>query len=134
MPRATVDTEEVFRYDLKTLPPDGFVVLRRLSYGQVLERRSMMKLEVATRGGKTKGLEGELALADRAYTLFDFKHCIVEHNCENESGGLLNLGNPNDLVRLDPKVGQEIETLLSELNDLDEKDEEDLASGSGQQS
>ena len=35
MPRATIDREETFRYDLKTLPsengtPGGFVVLRRL--------------------------------------------------------------------------------------------------------
>jgi hypothetical protein len=98
----------------------------------VLQRRGMMKLEVATKGGKNKGLEGELALADQKYTLFDFQRCIAEHNLEDESGRLLNLGNLNDLIRLDPKVGQEIEGILSDLNELDEKDEEDLDSGSDQ--
>jgi hypothetical protein len=133
MPRATVDSENVERHELKTAPPDGFVVVRRLSYGQVLQRRSMMKLEVAA-GGKGKSLEGELALADQKYTLFDFQHCIVEHNLEDPSGRKLNLGTLHDLVQLDPKIGQEIEEILSELNDLDDKDEEDLGSGSAEQS
>jgi hypothetical protein len=131
MPRATVDSENVERHELKTAPPDGFVVVRRLTYGEVLQRRGMMKLEVATRS-KSKGLEGELALADQKYTQFDFQRCIVDHNLEDASGRKLNLGNVNDLVQLDPKIGQEIEEILSTLNELEEKDEEDLGSGSDQ--
>jgi hypothetical protein len=131
MPRATVNTENVERHDLKTAPPDGYVVIRRLTYGQVMQRRSMMKMQVNSRRG-SKNLEGELALADQQYTLFDFSHCIVEHNLEDASGRVLNLGTLKDLVELDPKVGQEIEELLATLNDLDDKDEEDLDSGSSE--
>jgi hypothetical protein len=41
VPRATAITETE-HHDLKTLP-GGFVVVRKLSYGEVLQRRTMMK-------------------------------------------------------------------------------------------
>ena len=46
MPRATVDVTSTTRFELESLPKTeddeaGFVELRKLSYGQILERRDM---------------------------------------------------------------------------------------------
>ena len=118
MPRATVDLETTEHKDLKTLP-DGFVVLRRMSFGQILERRMFTKLEVES-GGKGKDLRGELAMANRRVTEFEFKACIVEHNLEDVDGRALNLSTLPDFNKLDPRVGQEIEALITDMNNFEE--------------
>ena len=118
MPRATVDIGATDKFPLKTLP-EGYVVLRRMSFGQILERRMFTKLEVES-GGKGKDLRGELAMANRRVTEFEFKHCIVEHNLEDDDGRPLNLSTVPDFNKLDPRVGQEIEALITDMNNFEE--------------
>jgi hypothetical protein len=122
MPKATADTVTTDRFELKTLPPDGFVVLRRMSYGQIVQRRAMSKMTVEA--GKGKSFTGELAMASKEINDFEFKSCVVDHNCEDENGNKLNLNTPQDINRLDPKVGQEIEKLISDMNSFEDEDEE----------
>lgn len=121
MPNATVnfDTE---RHDLKTLP-GGFVELKRMSYGQVVERRSMLKLSVAQTKG-SKDFKGEMAMANREITMFEFKVCIVNHNLTDANDRQLNLGGQMDFTSLDPRVGQEIESLISDMNNFEDDDQE----------
>src|SRR5690349_6893897 len=123
------DTE---KFDLKTLP-GAFVVLRRMSYGQILERRALMKLTFTSQG-TGKSAEGEIAMANRAINLFEFRHCVVEHNLERVEGQLLNLNNAQDVDSLDPKVGQEVEKLIESLNNLEDEDsgDEDPGNSSGE--
>lgn len=121
MPKATIDTEYTEHKDLKTLP-DGYVILRRLSFGQVMERRMFTKLEIET-GGRNKDLKGELAMANRRITEFEFKTCIVDHNLEDEGGRKLDLTKASDFNKLEPKVGQEIEAYISEMNNFEEDEE-----------
>ena len=121
MPRATVDIESTEKFSLKTCP-EGFVVLRRLSFGQVMERRMFTKLEIET-GGKGKDLKGELAMANRRVTEFEFKACIDDHNLEDETGRKLDLTKAVDFNKLDPKVGQEIESLISDMNNFEDEEE-----------
>jgi hypothetical protein len=118
MPRATVNAAVTERHDLKSLP-DGYVVLRRLTYGQMVQRRAMMKLSVET--GKNKDFKGEMAMASEEITRFEFTHAIVEHNLEDESGRTLNLGSPVDFAALDPRVGTEVETLITKMNNFDDE-------------
>lgn len=122
MPVATVSTDQVDRKDLKSLE-GGYVILRRMTYGQTLERRALMKLSIHTRKGQ-KDITGELAMANARIQQFEFRHCIVEHNLTDENERLLNLTDPVVLQRLDPRVGQEIESLISDMNNFEEDDEE----------
>src|SRR5690606_37547980 len=95
MPRATVDLTEVVRRDLKTLP-GGFVELRKLSYGQTLQRQSLLTLRMI-RDAETKTsdtVKSEINMANLEVTSFDFTHCIVDHNLEDENGKKLNLSSP----------------------------------------
>ena len=108
------------RFELKTLE-GAFVTLRKMSYGQILTRRAMMKLTFQTQG-KNKSVEGEIAMANKKVNLYEFQTCVVEHNLERESGQLLNLSDPNDVEMLDPKVGQEIEQYMNQLNNFEDED------------
>jgi hypothetical protein len=121
MPVAVANVEDSQRFELKTAPPDGFVVLKRMTFGQIVQRRAMLKLAVTS--GANKSFQGEMAMASEEVSRFEFNLCIVDHNLEDENGNKLNLGSAIDFARLDPRVGQEIEGHISDLNNLDEDDD-----------
>jgi hypothetical protein len=127
MPKAVADVAETVRRELTTLP-EGFVVLRRLTYGQVLQRQSLLTMRMITDqdSKRKKETKGEFNLANVEVTAFEFSNCIVDHNLEDASGRKLNLGNPTDFQRLDPRVGQEIDSLISRLNRFEESEEDEL--------
>lgn len=147
MPRATIDLEETFRYDLKTLPAQngdlgGFVVLRRLSYHQMMQRRDIAAKigweERRATGGK-KQQKGEetikamMEVMNVATMEYEFKHSIVEHNLEDSNGNLLNFGNPETFRSLDPKIGAEIGKYIDDLNqELTEDELENFQTASRQ--
>lgn len=121
MPAAVVNIEEVQHNELKSLP-GAFVDLRRMSYGQIVARRAMTTLSVEAKRG-AKSVTGELAMASSEVSQFEFKTCIVDHNLEDQNGQKLNFGNPVDFARLDPRVGQEIEKLISDMHDFENDSE-----------
>jgi hypothetical protein len=126
MPRATAQVSETKRFDLESLP-GGFVELRRMTFGQVLERQSMITMsfiQEQEKGTKNKVTKSELAAANVQVTVFEFTKSIVDHNLEDEGGRKLNLATPADIQRLDPRVGQEIGRLISKYNRLDEEEED----------
>jgi hypothetical protein len=122
VPVATISLGDTERHELKSCP-GGYVVLKRMTYGESLERRTMMKLQFTTRKGQ-KNLEGELAMANRRVQMYEFQHCIVEHNLTDNMERPLNLNDPVVLNVLDPRIGQEIESLISDMNNF-EDDEDD---------
>lgn len=116
MPKAVANVVDTERHELKSLE-GGFVELRRMTYGQSVQRRAMLKLSLT---GKGKSFAGEMAMASEEITRFEFTHCIVDHNLEREDGTKLNLASPVDFASLDPRVGQEIEELISNMNDMED--------------
>lgn len=124
MPVAVSMTEDVTRKDLKTCA-GAWVDLRPMTYGQVVQRRALSKLSILSQKGSGKSFQGEMAMASKEITQFEFSHCIVDHNLEDLDGRKLNLNTAADFDRLSPKVGQEIESLISEMNNFDEDAEGD---------
>lgn len=122
MPSAVVILNESQRFELESLP-EGFVVLRRMSYGEHLKRKSMTTMSIAS-GMSKKDVQGTLHVANEEVTLYEFAKCVVEHNLEDSDGRLLNLSMKSDLQKLHPKIGQEIEKYISQMNDLDDQDED----------
>lgn len=124
MPRATVNLDAEDPVKLKSCP-GGVVTLRRMSYGAKMERqeRSMqMSIEMdRRRGGRrsNNNAKTDIAVLQTAATAFDFKMCVVEHNLEDENGRKLNLSDPNDIAKLDPRIGDEIAQLIDELNNFE---------------
>jgi hypothetical protein len=123
MPKATASVSSTEHHELKTLP-EGWVELRRLSYGQKLERRAMTSVASAESSGRGKSVRMQMQMINEKATVFDFTHCIVDHNLEDDDGNKLDLSQPYHIKRLDPRVGDEIEALLDKLNNYEEDDEE----------
>jgi hypothetical protein len=130
MPRATNNVAETHRRDLKTVE-GGYVVARRLSYGEKIERRAMVS-GFKVEGGKGKDFAGEMQLMNEKANLYDFQHCVVESNLtkpnpqepDNEDADLpLDFTNANDLKSLAAHVGEEISEFLDELNNFEDDSE-----------
>ena len=123
MPRATANVGETEKHDLKSCP-EGYILVRRLTYGEKLQRRAMVSnMKIETQKGK-QNFAGEMQLVNEQATLFDFQLCIVDHNLEDENGTKLNFSKMSDVKKLDPRIGEEIDTILSDLNNFEEDEGE----------
>lgn len=124
MPSAVVILNETQTFDLKSLP-EGKVTLRRMTYGEHLKRQSMMTMSLVNDLGSNKksDMKASVEMAQEQQTLFEFSKCVVEHNLEDTDGRRLNLGANSDLMKLDPRVGQEIANYIKEMNDLETEDD-----------
>jgi hypothetical protein len=65
-----------------------------------------------------------MALASKEIALFELRCCIVDHNLTDENEKPLDLSNPRDVDRLNPKVGQELDQLISDMNNFEDEDED----------
>jgi hypothetical protein len=120
MPRATVDITDTRRVDLKSCT-GGYVILRRLNYGEFLKRREMnMQMSIDNAQGKQSM---DIQMLQTAVTQFEFRACIVEHNLENHTGELLDFKLPYTLTLLDPRIGQEISDSIDSMNQFSPDDE-----------
>jgi hypothetical protein len=125
MPKATVSTETV-RKQLKSAPPDGYVVLRQLSYSQMMKRRDLASrayTELPSSERKLRELDTVkqyMEVVNQKIMEFEFANCIVEHNLQDEDGNLFDFTNPMSFDVLNPKVGLEIDRYIEEMNQEDE--------------
>jgi hypothetical protein len=119
MPNAIVDPSYTEEFPLKSLPPDGFVKLRRMTYGEYLQRRAMVAKMTVSSNKNSKDFEGEMALANKKVTELEFRLCIVDHNLEDENGNKLPLAQVATMDRIDPRVGEEISTLIDKMNQFE---------------
>jgi hypothetical protein len=121
VPRATIDIQESETFDLKTLV-GGTITLRRMSYGEWLERQTMaMDMSMSGRPGDGTNVEMKIASAQLKVTVFEFSKCIVDHNLEDHDGQKLDFIKKAHvcIALLDPKVGQEIGQLIESMNSLE---------------
>lgn len=129
MPVGTV-TQEPVRYELTSLPPDGFVTLRQLPYWDVLERRDQGSKAIMEQSKRKPGQkqDDDTKMVIETYQTWErfytFKNCIVDHNITDSNDVQLDFNKEMTLRMLNPKVGVEIEKLIDKLNAEDEADEE----------
>ena len=124
MPRATVSKESK-RFELKSAPPDGFVELRPMSYGELLTRRDI-GAKLSIEGSQRRDAKISIDTIQTEVSWYEFRTTIVDHNLEDETGRKLNFQNRADFLNLDPQVAQEIEQLIADMNGLREEEEEAL--------
>jgi len=120
MPKATIDpTSSSKKVELKTLT-GGTVTLRHLTYGEQIKKQQMAaKMTFASGGNQMQG--GEFEFFQRKVAEFEFSTCIIEHNLEDAEGALLNFANAATLDSLDPRVGEEIASHISAMNNYEEE-------------
>jgi hypothetical protein len=113
MPKA-VAVDENHREELKSLP-GGYVVVREMSYGERLSRSNLTGAMKVLKDVKSD-YAGEIAMQTEQMAYWDFGNLIVEHNLEDEDGRLLNFKNPADVKKLNPRVGDEVGTIIDKWN------------------
>jgi len=126
MPIAVITDDTSDKMPLKTLPPDGYVVVRRMSYGESLAREGKAtKLLVAGGEGKNSksNPQAEVDIQTEALAYWDFANLIVEHNCQDKDGRLLNFKNMNDVKRLPANIGREIGEIIDKFNNVEETED-----------
>jgi hypothetical protein len=118
---------------LKTVPanpkiegPDGeqgFVDIRRLSYGEKMAKRAFnSKMTVKSKRG-SKDAESIIDTFNERSDLFDFANAIVHHNLQDKDGRLLNFRNEQDVKKLAGQVAEEIQTAIDKLNNFEDDEE-----------
>ena len=123
--------------DLKTCP-GGFVKLRRMSYGEKLQRRGFnSKMEMDMERGSRKA-KSVIDIFKEEAELYDFAVCIVEHNltklvdkrgvpCEPDNPEAhevpLDFKKPVDIKLLAGQIAEEIGKYIDDLNNFEEDDE-----------
>lgn len=121
MPKATANINQTQRFDLKSCP-EGYVVIRRLSYGKKLERQEItMQMRMYQEEARTKGKSSmDISMMARKVAEFDFKNCVAEHNLEDDNGVMLNFQQAHYVHMLDGNIGDEIGELINQVNTFDE--------------
>jgi hypothetical protein len=119
MPRATAVASEPERFDLKSLD-EGFVVLRKLTYGEMLHRRDL-SARITPKGKRDEDVE--VGINQMSIVLYEFSRAIVEHNLEDDNGKLLDFRITRHVEMLDPRVAQEIEGLIIDMNRPPDEDD-----------
>ncbi|HEX6825791.1 MAG TPA: hypothetical protein VF077_05675 [Nitrospiraceae bacterium] len=71
-------------------------------------------------GGKNAPETTKMNILQRGTRLYEYQHCIIEHNLEDANGTILNFRHTGTLDQLDPKIGGEIEDLIDAMHNPDE--------------
>lgn len=113
MPRATVAVDsQVFK--LETCP-DGYVKIRRMTYGEKLSRQDdMMNMQTSTKDDQMS-----IHIHAKKMALIDFANLILEHNLTDENDEPLNFKNAADVAKLDPRIGDEIGRYIDQINSFE---------------
>lgn len=119
MPRATI-TQQTERFDLKSCP-EGYVVIRRMNYGEKLNRQDeMMDMRTNT---EDQTMQMQIQMMSRKVALQDFANLVVEHNLTDENDQPLNFKNPAHVLSLEARIGDEIGQYIDQMNSFEEKQE-----------
>lgn len=122
MPVATV-TDNSVRKELKSCPPDGFVVIRRMNYGESLKRKEMMaSIAMQMDGKKGEGTKMQMDILQEKTALWEFCHLVLDHNLTDEKDRKLNFKNPQDVMMIRGQVGDEIQQYINELNSFEDEE------------
>jgi hypothetical protein len=118
---------------LKTLPADptvegpageqGWVKIRRLTYGEKMNRRSINSKMVVKSGKGKRDAETVIDAFNEKTELFDFANCIVDHNLTDSKGVKLDFRREEHVRALASHVAEEIQTYMDELNNFEQDDE-----------
>jgi hypothetical protein len=121
MPKATVSMAPE-HYALKHCPPDGYVDLRRMSFGELLASQDMAyKVSAQSQEGSDDPTVG-LSVTQAAVMEYQFRICIVKHNLEDDKGQPLDFAkSPQHVHLLDPLIGQDIAKKIDLMHRLEQK-------------
>lgn len=121
-----VVTQQVERCELKSAPPDGYVVIRRMNYGESLKRKDMMASIAMSMDAKGKGggeTKMQMDLLQEKTSLWEFANLIVEHNLTDEKESKLDFKRPEHARAIVGRIGDEIQMHIDRINSFEDSEE-----------
>lgn len=115
--------EDNERFDLTSVPPDGYVVIRRMTWGEKLKRQTMLtkfRMELAN---KQNDAMMDVDIMQEKVSIWEFQNLIIEHNLTDSNQSPLNFKNVADITRLGPQAGEEIQRYIDKVNTFEETPE-----------
>jgi hypothetical protein len=73
--------------------------------------------KMAMSGTTEQNMQIDVSMMQLAVAQYEFQNCLVEHNLEDENGNTLSF--PQDMGRLNPRIGEEISSLIDKLNQFE---------------
>lgn len=125
MPAAVV-TQTTERCELKSCPPDGYVVIRRMNYGESLKRKDMMAsiaMNMDTKGKNAGEARMQMDLLQEKTSLWEFATLIVEHNLTDEKENKLDFKRQEHVKALVGRIGDEIQMHIDRINSFEDTEE-----------
>lgn len=128
------------RCELKSCPPDGYVIIRRMNFGESLKRKDMMAsiaMQMNMKGAsKEESTRIQMDLLQEKTSLWEFSKLIIEHNItkfvNRNTGQPCKPDDPNgieipidfskeaDIKLLRGQLGDEIQMHINRLNSFEE--------------
>jgi hypothetical protein len=131
MPVASISDVPI-RFELKSLP-DGYVVIRRRTYGERLNSLEQSSEQEMSGDQKTKSVKVAVKNLIRRTQELAFAQCIVDHNLTWMNGAYeVPFDFKNDKTafdRLDSRIAEEIDGYISKVNDFIEDDDQSVIEG-----
>jgi hypothetical protein len=115
IPRATVSLVPQ-TFDFKTCP-GGWVKLRRMSYGELMNSQDLAYQVQMKQNEDTNDPEASLTLSRMVVEEFQIRTCVLDHNLEDDRGRKLNFASPQDVHSLDANIGQELSGMVADIHD-----------------
>jgi hypothetical protein len=115
MPVAVITNSQSDKIDLETCP-GGYVIVRRMNYGEKLLRDGMAAKFLMSGSAKDSSMQGEIDMQTEEVALWEFANLIVEHNLTDANEVALNFKVKAHVKMLDPNVGDEIGRLIDAQN------------------
>lgn len=105
-------------YYLKSLP-NAWILLRRFDHGQMIDRMGKVLVAGMTRDDDGQMNEGgDIHIDHRAQRIHDFAKAIVDHNLGDKDGKKYSFKNPQHVFAIDPTIGDEINDLIGEHQEV----------------
>lgn len=116
MPVAVIVNAQSDKIPLTTAPPDGYVIVRRMNYGEKLLRDGMAAKFLMSGSAKDSNVQGQIDMQTEEVALWEFANLVVEHNLTDANDVALNFKNKAHVKMLDPAIGDEIGRLIDAQN------------------
>lgn len=123
MPIGVVTNPTSEKMPLLSAPPDGYVIVRRMNYGEKLLRSNMAAKFLMGGSKDSKDFKGELEMQTEEVAYWDFANLIVEHNITDANDQLLNFKSKAHVKMLSGPIGEEIGRIIDDFNAPEETDE-----------
>lgn len=123
MPVGVVTNAISEKIPLLSAPPDGYVQVRRMNYGEKLLRTNMATKLLMNTSKDAKDFQGEIDMQTEEIAYWDFANLIVDHNITDANGSPLNFKNKAHVRMLTEAIGEEIGKAIDDWQTPENKEE-----------